>query len=236
MTLRPFATFCFRSFIIVAASLLATLNGARANDVSQRLEFVSAYLRSLSGAEEIRVQGVAELSNESPEGNFSSCIHSTQLQMHEMADAANLAATFKFGGDSKDTPSLLVKYFATKGEMYNSLGNMCETMLEGPKPGVDYGKIAAAMPKLRADMEYCDKNLLPMTVLVFNVLIRETPDRQGHMSRLIITRQQRDQLVRQINEGFKGLNAKNANYVVSSAAILKDYLTRKGYKYADEPD
>jgi len=233
---RSFAICSFRSLVIIAVSLLATVNGAMADDVNRRVEFVSAFIRALSGSEDIRLEAVAELTNESPQDKLSSCIHTTQLQMHEMADAANLAATYKFGGDSKDTPSLLLKYFATKGEMFNSLGNMCETMMEGPKPGIDYGKIAAAMPKLRADMEYIDKNLLPMAVMVFNVLIRETPDKQGHMSRLIITREQRDQLVRDINRGFKGLNAKNANYVVSSAAILKDYLARKGYKCADETE
>jgi hypothetical protein len=118
--------------------------------------------------------------------------------------------------------------------MFNSLSGMCQTMLEGPKPAVDYGKVAVGMPKLRADMEYADKNLLLMAALVFNVLISPTPDKAGHMSRLIVTRKERDELVHQINISFKNLDAKNADYAVSSAAILRDYLARKGYKCADE--
>lgn len=200
------------------------------------IQFVSDYIRALSDIEGIRANAESDLKTaKNPQEQFSSCVHTTELQMHAMADAANLAATYKLTGDSKETPALLVKYYATKGEMFNSLGGMCATMLQGPKPGVDYGKVAVGMPKLRADMEYIDKNLLLMSVMVFNALISPTPDKQGHMSRLMVTRKERDQLVHQINTGFKKLDAKNSNYTVSSAAILRDYLARKGYKCADDP-
>jgi len=152
-----------------------------------------------------------------------------------MATAANLAALYKLGGDAKETPGFLVKYYVTKGEMFHSLSNMCQTMLQGSKPGLDYGKIATGMPKLRADMEDLDKSLLLMSVMVFDVLISPAPDRAGRMSRLIVTKKERDTLVHQISISFKRLDAKDANYTVSAATVLWEYLARKGYRCADEP-
>jgi hypothetical protein len=223
--------------VAIAVSLLLIITALAAEAGAHReVQFVSDYIRALSETENIHADAERDLKTaNNPQEKFSSCVHTTELQTLVMADAANMAATYKLTGESKEAPSLLVKYYATKGEMFNSLGDMCATMLQGPKPGVDYGKVAVGMPKLRADMEHTDKNLLLMAVLVFNVLISPTPDKQGHMSRLIVTRKERDQLVHQINTGFRNLDAKNANYTVSSAAILRDYLARKGYKCTDDP-
>lgn len=215
--------------ILVAAPALA-------NGPNRALEFARAYVRALSETESIRADSERDLKTAGgTQEQFSECIHSTQLQIYAMADAANTAATFRLPAPSKETPSLVVKYFADKGRMYASLSDMCQTVLEGPKPGVDYGKIAVDMPKLRADMEHLDKMLFPLAVSVFAALIDPKPDKQGHMSRLVLTRQERDDLVHQISISFKNLDAKNANYTVSSAAILRDYLARKGYHCADDP-
>lgn len=222
--------------IATAFSLLLWAPAQAQTGTQPEIQFVSDYIRALGEIEHVRAEGEGELKTAtSPNEQFSSCVHTAQLQMHAAADAANLAATYKLTGDSKETPSLLVKYYATKGEMFNSLSSICQTMLQGPKPGVDYGKLMADMPKLRADMEYADKNLLPMSVLVFSALISATPDKQGHMSRLIVTKKERDDLVRQINLNFTGLDAKEANYTVSAVAILRDYLVRKGYTCTDDP-
>lgn len=226
---------------LVALLLLATAPPAASGDregysPDREVQFVSEYIRALSESESIRADAEQDLKTaNTPQERFSSCVHTTQLQMHAMATAANLAALYKLGGDAKETPGLLAKYYATKGEMFNSLSNMCQTMLQGPKPGVDYGKIAVGMPKLRADMEYLDKSLLLMSVMVFDVLINPAPDKAGHMSRLIVTKRERDDLVHQISISFKRLDAKDANYTVSAAALLWEYLARKGYRCADEP-
>ena len=151
--------------------------------------------------------------------------------MHAMVRAANLTAPYKLDGDARETPGFLVNYYATKGEMFRSLGNMCQTMLQGPKPGLDH---AAAMPKLGADIENLDKSLPLMSVMVFNALISPTPDKAGHMSRLIVTKQERDALIHQISFSFRRLDAKDANYAVSAATVLWEYLARKGYRCADE--
>lgn len=202
-----------------------------------RLDFVQAYIRALSNTESVRTDAQAEIAKGSSlQNTFSSCIHSSHLQQLELANAANTIAKFKLTGDSKDTPALLVQYFVTKGEMFNKLEGICSAIVAGPKPGIDYQKLASEMPKLRADMEYLDKNLLTAAPLVFGSLIRDTPDKQGHMSRLVISHAERDSLVNEINLSFKNVDAKGATYAVSSASIIKFYLTKKGYKLTDDPE
>jgi hypothetical protein len=63
-----------------------------------------------------------------------------------------------------------------------------------------------------------------------------SPHRQGHASRLIITRAERDKLVRslQISFGKKLVDQQEQNLIVSSASVLRDYLPKKGYKCSDD--
>jgi hypothetical protein len=78
--------------------------------------------------------------------------------------------------------------------------------------------------------------LFEATPLIFGMLIADKPDNQGHMSRLRITRAERDELSRklQIEFGAK-MDAVDQNYTVSSASVLRNYLSKKGYKCSDDP-
>ena len=70
----------------------------------------------------------------------------------------------------------------------------------------------------------------------FGLLIDQRADSKNHASHLIITKAQRAELLQAIDESFgKKLDDKNANDLVSSGVILKQLLTKKGYKCADEP-
>jgi hypothetical protein len=72
--------------------------------------------------------------------------------------------------------------------------------------------------------------------MIFSTLIDEKPDKNGHMSRLSITRAERDALVRSLEMSFgTKLDQTNQNVLVSSASALRDALTKKGYRCSDEP-
>lgn len=61
-------------------------------------------------------------------------------------------------------------------------------------------------------------------------------DKDGHVSRLIIARAQRDGLVRSLQTSFgKKLDQSDQDFTVGSASVLRAYLSRKGYKCSDEP-
>ena len=72
--------------------------------------------------------------------------------------------------------------------------------------------------------------------MVFALLIADKPDNEGHMSRLRITRGERDELLRHLQLEFGAkMDSANQNYTVSSATVLRNYLSKKGYKCSDDP-
>src|SRR5579871_1641940 len=135
------------SAILLAAAPRAACGDSAGDSPQREVRFVSEYIRALSETENIRAATVQE-TGKSPQARRSSCVHASQLQSQAMANAANLAASYTFGGDAQQTPGLLVSYYVTKGEMFRSVGNMCRT--------------GAGMAKLRADMDDLDKSLLQM--------------------------------------------------------------------------
>ncbi len=106
----------------------------------------------------------------------------------------------------------------------------------GPKPGVDYATLATRMPEITAEMEYADESIFKLTPLVFATLISDKSDSKNHLSHLIITRAERKTLVDTINRHFgSSLTEKNQDWTVSSASVLRTYLTEKSYKFSDDP-
>ncbi len=102
-------------------------------------------------------------------------------------------------------------------------------MAGGVRPGFDPQAVAASVPKIRADLEFTDSLILKGSVLVFSTLIDEQPDEKGHMSRLSITQQERDSIVREIDLSFGEAIQKPPNDAVAAANVIRSYLTKKGY-------
>jgi hypothetical protein len=68
------------------------------------------------------------------------------------------------------------------------------------------------------------------------MLIADKPDNEGHMSRLRITRAERDELLRSLQIDFDGkMDQTDTDYIVGAATVLRNYLIKKGYKCSDEP-
>jgi hypothetical protein len=79
--------------------------------------------------------------------------------------------------------------------------------------------------------------LFEATPVIFATLIDDKPDKNGHMSRLIITKQDKEQLLQRIQTAFgEKLKQGHRNYIVGSAIVLRDMLQKKGYHCSDEPD
>jgi hypothetical protein len=130
----------------------------------------------------------------------------------------------------------LVEYDKEKLDLYKNYGDGCATMLAGPKPTVDYGKIAASLPKINAQVEFVDKGIFKIAPAVVGALIQMKVNSHGGLDHLIITKAERDDLIHRIKEIFGDkLNQHDQNYIVGAASVLEFYLEKKGYKYSDEP-
>ena len=107
--------------------------------------------------------------------------------------------------------------------------------MTAPKPGTDPKKFAAEMPQLRAKLDYADETIFKMTPLVFGTLIDMKPDSQNHASHLIITKDERADLINEIDTLFgQKLYSKDQNYIVSAASVLRAAL-KKDFRSSDDP-
>jgi hypothetical protein len=218
--------------------LALTFFGANANAQSadQKIQFISEYVRELSAQEQIRAEGEKELA-EAPnqEEQLTASIHAATRMQLELQTQIAMLKSFHFDSPFDVLVRGLTSTYQEKINLYQELADICSDFIGDPKPGVDYGKLTAEMPKVRAYLEDNEKGLLPITAVAFGMLIDERPDSKNHASHLLITKAQKSQLLRTLAAGFgEKLDQKDPNYVVGSALLLKSYLT-KGFKCADEP-
>lgn len=159
----------------------------------------------------------------------------TRLQL-ELRTSVNVFKGMKLSSPNETLLPTVIRFYEKKIELLDDLIEIASQFIVGsPKPGVDYAQLTAATPKITANIEHIDKALFGTSPLFFALLIDDKPDKKGHLSHLIITKAQRKQLVDSINSLFGArLNAKNQNYTVSTASLLKTYLL-KDFKSSDDP-
>ena len=111
-----------------------------------------------------------------------------------------------------------------------------KTLLAGPEPDVNYGKLTARAPEITAQVEQIDKIIFTIAKAMFFALVDD--DRRGadgKLHYLILTKKDRTSMVQLIDKIFgPTLEDKNASRIVSSAWAIKYGLTRPHYKAADE--
>ena len=91
------------------------------------------------------------------------------------------------------------------------------------------------MPKVRAELDQTDHDLMEVVPGVLMTLVDQREDSKGHCSHLLITKAEAAKLLADLQTYFGAkLEEKNPPYLVGSAQIMKDGLL-KGWKYADDP-
>jgi TonB family protein len=217
-------------FILCGAPLLAQ------KPETPHLVFVTEYVRELAAVEDIRAS--AEQENEKAEDNnakFLDAIHSSTRFQLELRTQIRTLGKMHLNPPFDTLIPNIANLYEEKVKLYQELIDICTVMLAGPKPEVDYGKLAAEMPKARAKLEYIDETLLYATAAITYLLVDQRPDSQNHLSHLIITKAERAKLLSDLNSDFGDkLNQPNQNYTVSAAKLLNDLLL-KDYKCSDDP-
>jgi hypothetical protein len=87
-------------------------------------------------------------------------------------------------------------------------------------------------------MEREDQRIFNVTTPgVASILVDTRTNSKNQISNLLITKDQRQQLLSALTAGFGDkLNQKEPiNHVVGSAVLLTAFLTKQGFKCADEP-
>jgi hypothetical protein len=199
------------------------------------LEFVTEYVRELGALSAVREIGEREMKQPKQDPIMAGIYSLSRFQME-------LKSQVRILGDMNLKPpfdSLIPNITSLRQQQIEVLQQLIDgqsAFVGGPKSGVDYQKIAAEGPKLRAQMDDIDATLAKAAPAIFSSLIDLREDSKGHASHLIITRAERDKLVADIDAGFgKKLYQHNPTYLAMSAYVLKVGLTKKGFKCADEP-
>jgi hypothetical protein len=119
--------------------------------------------------------------------------------------------------------------------LHQKLIEINSKFIAGPKPGVDYQALAAKMPELRAELDATLKGVFEASPLVFMTLLDMKPDSQGHVSHLIITKQEKADLLSDLDIILKDQPEQgDHDYYISAAMVLRAAFL-KGHKCADEP-
>jgi hypothetical protein len=198
------------------------------------LEFVTEYIRELAAIQNIRESAEKDL-KEDPQSAFSNGIHTgTMMQLELRSQIYQLKRMHLDDPFNTLIPSI-AGFYQDKIELWQQLIDICSAFVGGPKDNVDYDKLVADMPKARARLDYIDKTLFEATPVIFTTLIDMRPDSRGHASHLLITKAEREDLIKTIDADFgPKLDDKNANFTISSAWVLKAGL-QKDFKSSDDP-
>jgi len=221
-------------FVLAALLLLAAPVLGLAAETSN-LAFVTEYVRELGANEQLRALAGKDVTEPGSDSNAAIIRSSTRIILELNAEIAVLKG-MKLDEHFASVPEAIAAFYEKKIDVYQQMIKLATTFLSGPKPNVDYGAEVTEAPKLTAAMQYIDHSLFQATPLIFATLIADKPDSQGHMSRLRITRAERDHLLQSLQLAFGNkMEAAEQNYIVGSATVLRDYLSKKEYKCADDP-
>jgi hypothetical protein len=196
-------------------------------------EFAKLAVHTWGNIEEMRAADAKDLGNTAYD-KVMSCVRNSRSFQLELQGASSSLGQLKLAGQAKATPGLFAQLYLTEANLWAQMGELCTKMLSAPQRGFDFSSAPPQMAKFTADLQYLDKTAMNSSPLVFAALISETPDKEGHMSRLIITKLQRTELVSLIDGYFKKQTG-SLSYEASAAVILKQFLTKKGYTAFDEP-
>lgn len=216
--------------------LILLLVGTSYAEESPRYTVFSEYVRQLATMQELQDTASKELKETTNRNRQMATMirSSTRIKLELSRNIAvlksrTLAAPYDFL-----IPNIISLY-QEKIELHDTLIQIASEFMAGPKPNVDYGKMAAEMPKITATLEYTDKALYSVTPGFCLMLVDDKADSQGRLSHLIITKAQRKQLVASIDTTFgKRLREKNPAYTIGSAVLIRDFLLGK-HKSSDDP-
>jgi hypothetical protein len=199
------------------------------------LAFVTEYIRELAAIEDIRASGEKELKKGKQDEVLSTAIYTSTRMQLELRSDVKMLSDMRLKDPFDFLLPDITAFYEQKIELHQKLIDIASAILAGPKPGVDYGKQIAEMPKIRASLDDIDHTLFQAAPTIFATLIDPKPDSKNHASHLIVTKAEKKKLIEDLDLYFgTKLDQKDQNYTVGTASVLKGYFL-KDFKCADEP-
>jgi hypothetical protein len=239
------AAFSLRTALLLTVMGCACFTAAQSesfNDINPRIQLASEFVRELEVLYQLQETGKKELAedNSSPASSSAKLITGIRVGTRtvlEMNQSIHRLDGIAVDGQWADFRDLLKKSDSERIRIFQEMNQMAKLLMSGPKPGVDYGAMAAHSPELTAQLEQVDKSMFTMAQAMFFALVddkRLGPD--GKLHHLLLTKKDRANMIQLIDDVWgQTLEDKNSSNIVSAARLIKYGLTRPNYKSADEP-
>src|SRR6266550_4107460 len=156
--------------------------------------------------------------------------------LFEMNDSINRLSMINVDSRWAEFRDALKKLHQERIVLVYEMNQTSKTLLAGPEPDVNYGKLTARAPEITAQVEQIDKIIFTMAQAMFFALVDDARvAADGKLYQLMLTKKDRTSMVQLIDKVFgRTLEDKNATHIVSAAWAIKYGLTRPHYKAADE--
>jgi cell division protein FtsB len=156
--------------------------------------------------------------------------------LFEMNDSINRLSMINVDARWAEFRDALKKLHQERIVLVHEMNQMSKTLLAGPEPDVNYGKLTARAPEITAQVEQIDKIIFTIAKAMFFALVDDARvGVDGKLHHLLLTKKDRTSMVQLIDKMFgPTLEDNNASRIVSAAWVIKYGLTRPNYKAADE--
>jgi hypothetical protein len=188
-------------FVLVLVAGASPTFGAEEPE-TPHLAFVTEYVRELSAIETIRASAEQALKQGAKDEVFSNAVYTSTRMQLELRAQINMLKGMRLNPPFEKLITNLTVFYAHKIELYQRLSEIGSAFIGGPTPGVDYGKLAAEVPQVRAALDDIDHSLFEAAPLIFATLIDQKADSKNHVSHLIITKAERAKLLSDITTDF----------------------------------
>src|ERR1700735_536759 len=151
-----------RGAIHVVLIVILALGSARTFGAERpetpHLVFVTEFVRELAAVEDIRKDGEKELKQD-PGSTFSSMIHTGTLYELEIGSEIKTLNGMHLNDPFDKLIPTITGFYEWKIVAWKQMVALGGDFMGGPKPGVDYGKLSAEMPQIRARLDYVDQSI-----------------------------------------------------------------------------
>jgi hypothetical protein len=167
-----------------AAARIAFESSGKCN----RIALVREFVRELEVLYRLQETAKKELAEDSSgQGKLMTSVRMRSRTLLQMNDSLNRLDMISVAGQWAEFRDLLKELHQHQ---------MSKTMLAGPEPGVNYGKLVARAPELTAQMEQIDKSIFDMSQAMFFALVDdERVEADGNLHHLILTKKDRTSMV-----------------------------------------
>lgn len=211
---------------------------------SQEYKFADVYIKGLGYRYELEVKAESDFSEVGD--NVSKMNMASMRNAHrgilKLREAINILQPYKKSNREyirNATESVITCYTSMIDNYENSLDALekLTNASSGNNSNIDMGKLSNTVTEITAKQEYLSETLFQLTTFVAMLLIDEIPDKNNHVSFLLITSKERKNLLNELYSFFdKSLlinSKKNPKYTIASATILNTILTGD-HKSSDE--